>query len=270
MNGSPSALLLSPLTYPDALAFQALKAECSLTFSFYRVFRFNFVTMSAMCSLVSGWCFDEWRCNGIVYVPTAIKPASKNRCRQAAHLCQFDNKNSLPFVRYESICASVSVLLQSGSPATVSRFVISVVVDAINAVPLAWFLPHVGNKIENTKRTSPPFTNCNAPASIVVKCWVFWVSASANEGVQGNVFWCSVKSVLLLATKSRGLFKASAALCTARNQAVDVNRLYIATVASAVPEILLPVPLLSKRLYDKHSKANSSSVFHNEQEFTAL
>lgn len=72
--------------------------------------------------------------------------------------------------------SAVGGLFNRGCPTTVLRFVIAVIVDAVNRMPRGGPLPHIGK--ECLKRFAPTHAHCNSATSPKMKFALSWVMAS--------------------------------------------------------------------------------------------
>lgn len=80
-----------------------------------------------------------------------------------------------PLRRNHSIATCVSGMLGHCCPLTIARFVIPVIVDAVNRVPFGWRFPHILQKI--LKGIFPASANAYAASSIAFVSYVVWISA---------------------------------------------------------------------------------------------
>jgi len=71
----------------------------------------------------------------------------------------------------------VPILLRSGSPSAIIRFIVAIVVVTFNG-QTDRSLPHIGKKISKIK---PSRANLYSSASVVLKSFVFWVIATAHH-----------------------------------------------------------------------------------------
>jgi hypothetical protein len=67
-------------------------------------------------------------------------------------------------------------LFAPGSPAAISRLIVAIIVDAIDGMLRGRLAPHIGNEILVT--IAPAITNCDAPATVVLKILVPLVVAA--------------------------------------------------------------------------------------------
>ena len=85
--------------------------------------------------------------------------------------------------------SSVGSLCRGICPSAISRFVVSVRINAVNTVLRSGLTTHVFKK--TFKRVSPSLTDAYSPASIVFVLFVVWVSASLQHRSPAIVFGAS-------------------------------------------------------------------------------
>jgi hypothetical protein len=81
---------------------------------------------------------------------------------------------------------SISTLLRTGSPSTISGLVVSVIVNPVNRMLRARFFPHIGKEIN--KRFSPPLAYGDSPSSPIGESRIFDVVASRHHRRVGRTF----------------------------------------------------------------------------------
>jgi len=80
--------------------------------------------------------------------------------------------------RKDSVSSSIMHLFKHGSPSAVGGIIISIIIHSLNR-HIVWPISHVFKKI---RKAQPPFTNTNAPSSVVSEMPAGRVHASLNHG----------------------------------------------------------------------------------------
>ena len=131
-----------------------------------------------------------------------------------------------------SFCSSSIVsLVPAGSPAAVSRLVISVVVSAFERMSFGWTRAHVGKEQD---KIEPSVADGDASPSIVEKARVVVVSTSSQHTspaiVFGNFVGLPVRSIF------EAFFSKAAARARASKLQVSARgRVWFPTIADAIP-----------------------------------
>lgn len=125
--------------------------------------------------------------------PSLFKTIFQGMWRKLYFSSPLGNSHRSPVERDFLGTSHVSVLFSDCCPSTVSRFVMSVVVDAVNLMLGSWATSHVGKKIN--KGFSPSFAHFNPATTVVLIASVLWVCASLHEMRPDAVFGRIVKSV---------------------------------------------------------------------------
>lgn len=98
-------------------------------------------------------------------VPSALKSMVNGERIYSEFTGPFRKRFCLSAMREKPVCAAVVVLLALCCPSAVTRFVVPVVVDTVEAVPLAGTRPHVVNK--RLKRSTPAVAHGDPPCAVV-------------------------------------------------------------------------------------------------------
>lgn len=206
------------------------------------------VFLLAGCSSVSGprtlW---DWRLvrdtlsnsiNNVVAV--FLQPASQGLVVDPEFVGDISHASSKPPNGVNSGASGVSVLHGSRGPSNISRFVPSVIVNAVNAMGSGRFLTNMVK--ERLKAVYPFGGNCNTAPSVIQKLRVFWVKAPTfeqNPSVVRRGFGLTVRAV---STPYGLVVKAPARLSVPAHDSACWRFMLFAAVAQKQPH---EVPLLS-------------------------
>jgi hypothetical protein len=132
-------------------------------------------------------------------------------------------------------------------PAAVRRFVIAVVVNAIQCMSLRWSRSHVGNEVSH--RLAPAFANRYPAPAIVLVCLVLGVVASLDHCNPGVVDRSARHPVLCIARYGDFEIETSATLTGAGSQGPAKHNPRCSAVAETFPEEVA-FPVASRPLDD--------------------
>jgi hypothetical protein len=128
--------------------------------------------------------------------------------------------------------AFIKRLLATGGPSYVSRFVIAIVVDAVNRKALVWAMASMSKEPFKPTRTSPFLAHAYAASAVILVTGMLVVCASLNDVLPAQVFGSVMHSV-----PGDNLPKeTSATLPIASAKYVRINFNYYATVAHALKD----------------------------------
>jgi len=91
------------------------------------------------------------------------------------------------------VLTAIVLLHLARCPAAIARFVISVVVNAVNRVFRSWAASHIFKEIE--EGFIPPVTDGNSAPSVVFEEWVFGIATAIAHGKPGIVLGLSRSTV---------------------------------------------------------------------------
>lgn len=94
---------------------------------------------------------------------------------------------------YENIVSAIISLLYWGSPSAIARFVVPIVVDALNAMRATWARSHMF--VKSSKALSPCFAHGYAPSTISKIVRFFGDKTSAFNFGPNSMFWASTKTM---------------------------------------------------------------------------
>jgi len=95
--------------------------------------------------------------------------------REAIVLSQNANCSDNQFISFG--LPRISSLLNTSCPSAIARFVVAIIVDAIERIFGTRMVAHILNKISN--RQSPAFTNRNAATSVIFPAFIIRIIAAA-------------------------------------------------------------------------------------------
>ena len=129
--------------------------------------------------------------------------------------------------------AFISSLFYRSSPATISRLVVAVVVDTINALS-GWSFSHIGKKVF---KFVPSLANCNSTASVVLPVGRVGVGASAPNVLPSSVH-NGIRRPLAMAVSGgclTGAFslKTAARTCMAASQIIHEGFCFVSAITEA-------------------------------------
>lgn len=134
-----------------------------------------------------------------------------------------------------SASATITCLLKRCRPSTVGRFVIAIVVDAINGMNFRWLWPHIGQK--STEVVLPSFANMNAASTIVLKLRMASIETSRFD-VSPRAVSCRVATsmTMLESSRRRGFTRETAATSGVPFQEVHADHNgHVAAIAATSP-----------------------------------
>jgi len=126
-------------------------------------------------------------------------------------------------------------LLGVRSPSAVGLFVVPVVVDSINRMSRRWALPHVSKKV--FERIQPSIAYDDSTPTVMGVRMVSNVVATAFHCIPCIEFDSMAFPMYRIASDTGLNFKAPTTSCESPNDAFNVDRLSVATVARKVPKI---------------------------------
>lgn len=152
-----------------------------------------FVSMLAMCFLSIVWrhgqTFPENTVRRIEHFfkrSTSFRALNNGVGFKSGYLRQDCGLILYACDRYHSSRTSIQHLISSRCPATISQFIMSIVVDSFQS-KTDWSLAHILNKCRKT--TYPPFAYPDAATAIIFECRIFWIEApllnSKPCGIEG-------------------------------------------------------------------------------------
>ncbi len=149
------------------------------------------------------------------------------------------------------IIAAIALLLRSGSPSNIPRFIVSAVVDSVERVFGRWSGTYV--VIEVRERMSPTCTDHDSSASIVGKVFVFWRFAALNHAAPREVFKRAFHAMRLESLFCQFSHQASATFRVTGLQELSANIQHCAAIASTRP-------LLAWTLSPRHNSQSIESL----------
>lgn len=121
-----------------------------------------------------------WRLSeSVMNRPMAFdKPILNEAGRYSSNFRPLGEIQSSPIVRQQAICSLVVCLFFSGGPSAVSRFVVPVIVDAVNGMTVRRH-SHVVN--EELERCTPSFTDVDSAPTIEMEVFSFRIGATVSH-----------------------------------------------------------------------------------------
>lgn len=174
-----------------------------------------------------GKCLLRWP-------PASVEPSTNHIHGNSKMFSKFSHASSHATDRKDSAIPLVSRLLNPAFPATVSRFIVPIVVYPSNRHAV-WRLAHVGKK---ARKITPPLTHADPPSAIVTKRVVGRISASVDH-VLPNTVSPGMSAVERMSMLNAGginhcLFGAPTGLGVAAEKAVQFKDLHSAAFTSAL------------------------------------
>lgn len=140
-------------------------------------------------------------------------------------------------------------------PATVLRFIVSVIVNAIQRVVTRWLRPHVGE--ESRRRTDPPVADRDASATVVGELGIVRIETPLLHSSPGVIFGTSAPGVPSLAVDQPSFAagekltqQASATSRMAASDRIGAGNKLLAAVAPASPPTPFSVCPVHGKEYD--------------------
>lgn len=128
--------------------------------------------------------------------------------------------------------ASIGVLFSLGCPSAISRLVVAIVVDSVDAMAWRRWLAHVCN--ERFEAVRPALAHADASCAVPLVVWSRRVSASGDHRAPRVIHPRAGASVLARASEHFTV-KAPAALCDAVLQVVRADVDCVSAFATALP-----------------------------------
>jgi len=167
---------------------------------------------------------DYGLCQGVFNRPSLVYSVPDSHTAYSQLLAPLGNVKAFPFKREDVITASIVGLYFTGSPATVIRLIIAVVVDAIYGISSAGPVAHIFEKV--LKRIKPTIANPYAPLAIIFIGLVFGVITPTYHSSPRFMFRRTAHAVIA---------KASTTKRTSRDKAMRGDDLLFSTVTTAYP-----------------------------------
>lgn len=124
--------------------------------------------------------------DGALWAPPAAKEAiAKGGLKHALLPAPVSEVLSLSVDFDDAGMPAIAGLLGGGGPSAVTRLIVAVVVDAINAVPDGWLLSHVGDEGIESVGSTPSLADGDSTSPIVGKAIAPLVVAALNHPVVG-------------------------------------------------------------------------------------
>lgn len=168
----------------------------------------------------------------------------------------FRERPSFAVIGHEDGTSRVPGLFREAGPTTVSRFIASIVVDAINGVLRRWARSHVCEEV--LERRQPPGAHLNAASAISLVARVVAVTAAFLHCLPDSIFAGPGRAVGLQALPAKVGLVAAATNRVPASQAAGDSNVGRAAIAMAYPTRLLGVGV--NRVTVKHNKATESSA----------
>ena len=127
--------------------------------------------------------------------------------------------------------SSIPTLREICIPAAVARFIVTIVVNALNSKAI-WAYSHISQKI--IKR-QPSFAHCNSTAAVVLKAGIVWVCRSLNELRPCFVRTRVTEPVLVVFRAGSFLMKAATRLCQSMSHAIACGYYCVTAIAQKQP-----------------------------------
>lgn len=101
----------------------------------------------------------------------------------------FGYTSGVAVVKENPIGACVSRLLLTCCPSHVAWFIMSVIVDTVDAVGWRWPASNIGQERAKPISAAPAIVNANAPSAVAMKMLVFGITASLNHRKPCGILW---------------------------------------------------------------------------------
>lgn len=168
----------------------------------------------------------------VFFGPSAPKAIAQSARRAAESHCPLGKAQSLAVERELAVSRGVVGLCGRVCPPDIARFVIAVIVDAIERSAI-WAWTHVG---EETGEVHPPLADRNSAASVKTISRIRLSKTSAP-----HTFPCAVLTTYTIAygvavLVSPCVFLTAAGLAIARNKIARLRQTLVAAVAAATPQ----------------------------------
>lgn len=172
-----------------------------------------------------------------------------------------------PYIRAKLWIVGIVELLFVSCPATVSRFIADLRVNAVNGVLGGGLFSHVGKKV--FKAASPSIANLDALGPVIFETDVCRSRASFLHRAPSSILCGFLQAVGFHCCAHHLPLKTSATLCPRRSQAILANnrnvsavtRAAIAAYAACAATVRVPLRIDFK-INDKSSDSLARKVYH--------
>lgn len=199
-----------------------------------------------------------WRCQRLLYAPSARQPPSNNLTRDIQLSCPVGDALRFPAKGKFMASASVSTLFAHCRPSHIFRLVVSVVIYAINRVFGAWPWPNV--KAKRRKRPAPSRAHPNSTTTIPVVMGSSGVFTATDHRRPHTIKRSFAVSVCCVGFCAAIPLKAPARTSVPATQRDALHGRNRPTVAHA-PPICLAVAAAIESLYDQSAKTATTNIF---------
>lgn len=120
-------------------------------------------------------------CIDVITSSPLIYPLKNGTWIFSAQASQVSSTHRSAVNDHPPVIATIVRLFCYRRPSTIGRFVVSVIVDAVNRVLQGWSRPHISHEVVESCITKPSIANCDASAAIIGILLIRCVSASTNH-----------------------------------------------------------------------------------------
>lgn len=135
-----------------------------------------------------------------------------------------------------AIYARVVRLCDAIRPSTVGRFVMAVVVDAIQRVFRSGTWPHIG--VERGERVPPSFAHCNSATAVIMKSGIARITAALFHGRPDVVFRRNAQAMRAFARAIACTTKTATAFGSSAQQPIADDDGFVPTYATATEGVI--------------------------------
>lgn len=118
-------------------------------------------------------------------VPVDLQPSTNGRLLNPRLFFPLREGQGLAGMCDEMVVSAIVLLRFLSRPSTITRFIVAVILSAVNGVLRSWPLAHVGKKI--FKRVKPAFANRDTASAVVLEAVVLRAGTTANHAVPALV-----------------------------------------------------------------------------------
>ena len=197
------------------------------------------------------------RSQGLGDRPACLSNAVVQQARvQASPFCPFANRQGLSLVYHPNRPGLVTTLLLGGGPADIPRFVVAIVVDAVQA---SVGRPRTDSGEERLEALPPCVAHLNAPCPVPVVVWVGGVVAAAFGDCPCAVDTGATGAVSSPVLPSRFALEATTTSDFSLQQSPRPYGVCIPTITQTYPRCFV-IQTDCTGLYDQSPKASSRQV----------
>lgn len=190
-----------------------------------------------------------------------IDASSNSGAGNSCGVRPLDKGFSLAFMIDQGVVATVSGLLDPGSPLAVIRRVVAIIVFAVDGMFVAGSLAHVGQEVLEPLVTNPSLADRDAACSVInelrrtrIRAATFHRNPCAELGGQRS-------PVRRSGDRDSISCSASATRATAASQHIGADDLQAAAIATALPVQHVRVRTGSRAKHDKLSESLANKVY---------